>query len=158
MAHAAGARDAEGMPDAAVAISAHLAGTRFEDLPAATVAATKASILDTIGCAVAGTSGSDIPAIRSLVESWGGRACSTIVGGGGLKVPAYNAVLANAALVHQDDYDDTFDPSPCHPSSASLMAALAVGQEIGGVTGKDVITAVALANDLICRIASAIDG
>lgn len=145
-------------PDAAIAISRHLAATTYDDLPPAIVAATKASILDTIGCAVAGTAGPDIPAIRSLVTAWSGSPTSTLVGGGGLKVPAYNAVLANAALVHQDDFDDTFDPSPCHPSSASLMAALAVGQEAGGVSGKDIITAVALANDLICRIAIAIEG
>ncbi|MGD0109805.1 MAG: MmgE/PrpD family protein, partial [Rhodopila sp.] len=96
-------------PDAAIAISAYLARTRYEDLPEDSIAATKASILDTIGCAIAGTSGTDIPAIRGLVEAWGGRPSSTIVGGGGLKVPGYNAVLANAALVHQDDYDDTYD-------------------------------------------------
>jgi 2-methylcitrate dehydratase PrpD len=153
-------------PDAAIAISEHLARTGYEDLPKDIIAATKASILDTIGCAIAGTSGTDIPAIRGLVEAWGGTPSSTIVGGRGLKVPAYNAVLVNAALVHQDDYDDTYDPSPCHPSSSSLMPALAIGQETGSAigqeagsaTGKDIITAVALANDLICRLASAIDG
>lgn len=145
-------------PDAAILISTHLAETNFDDLPASAVAAAKASILDTIGCAIAGTSGADIAAIQGLVESWGGTRSSTIVGGAGLKVPAYNAVLVNAALIHQDDFDDTYDPSPCHPSSASLMTTLAVGQEIGGITGKQVITAVALANDLISRIALAING
>jgi 2-methylcitrate dehydratase PrpD len=145
-------------PDAAIAISRHLAATRFEDLPSATVAATKASILDTIGCAIAGGSGPDVAAIRALVGAWGGAAASTVVGGGGLKVPAYGAVLANAALVHQDDFDDTYDPSPCHPSSSTLMTALAVAEEAGGATGKDIITAVALGNDLMCRIAQAIGG
>jgi 2-methylcitrate dehydratase PrpD len=144
--------------DAAILISRHLAETGFDDLPASAVAAAKASILDTIGCAIAGTAGSDIAAIHALVESWGGARSSTVVGGAGLKVPAYNAVLVNAALIHQDDFDDTFDPSPCHPSSATLMTTLAVGQEIGGISGKQVITAVALANDLISRIALAING
>ena len=145
-------------PDSSKRIAQHLAATDFADLPATAVAAAKASILDTIGCAVAGTSGPDIAAIRSLVQGWGGQASSTLIGTGGVKVPAYNAVLVNAAMVHQDDFDDTFDPSPCHPSSASLMPALAVAQEVGGVSGKDIITAVALANDLICRIAAAIPG
>jgi 2-methylcitrate dehydratase PrpD len=144
--------------DASIAISRHLAETRYEDLPAPVVAAVKASILDSIGCAIAGTSGPDIAAIHALVRTWGGHAASTVVGGGGLRVPAYNAVLANAALVHQDDFDDTYDPSPCHPSSASLMPALALGQERGGATGRDIITAVALANDLIVRMANAITG
>ena len=144
--------------DSSIQISAHLAKTTFADLPPATVAAAKASILDTIGCAIAGTSGPDMAAIGAVVEGWHGTASATVIGTGGLKVPAYHAVLVNAATVHQDDYDDTFDPSPCHPSSASLMTALAVGQEVGGVSGKDIITAVALANDLICRIAIALTG
>jgi 2-methylcitrate dehydratase PrpD len=148
----------QGVPDSALAIGRHLAATRFEDLPAATVAATKASILDTIGCAIAGGSGPDIAAIRAVVGAWGGAPACTVVGGGGLKVPAYGAVLANAALVHQDDYDDTYDPSPCHPTSSTLMAALAVAEERGGATGRDVIAAVALGNDLMCRIAQAIGG
>jgi len=107
-------------PDAAILISRHLAETNFGDLPASAVAAAKASILDTLGCAIAGTAGPDIAAILGLVKSWGGAPSSTVVGGAGLKVPAYNAVLLNAALIHQDDFDDTFDPSPCHPSSATL--------------------------------------
>jgi 2-methylcitrate dehydratase PrpD len=145
-------------PESAVAIGEHLARTGYDSLPASAVAAAKASILDTIACSIAGTAGPDTEAIRALVASWGGTASATIVGGGGLKVPAYNAVLANAALAHQDDFDDTFDPSPCHPTAATLMAALAVGQETGHATGKDVIAAVALANDLMCRIALAITG
>jgi 2-methylcitrate dehydratase PrpD len=81
-----------------------------------------------------------------------------VVGGGGLRVPAGNAALANAALVHQDDFDDTYDPSPCHPTAASLMPALAVGQARGGASGREIIVAVALANDLIVRMAGAISG
>jgi 2-methylcitrate dehydratase PrpD len=145
-------------PDSALSISRHLAATRFEDLPAATVAATKASILDTIGCAVAGGSGPDVAAIRALVGTWGGAPACTVVGGGGLKVPAYGAVLANTSLVHQDDYDDTYDQSPCHPSSSTLMPALAVAEERGVANGRDIITAVAVGNDLMCRIAQAISG
>jgi len=38
------------------------------------------------------------------------------------------------------------------------VTTLALGQEIGGINGKQVIAAVALANDLISRIALAING
>jgi aconitate decarboxylase len=69
----------QGVPDSALAIGRHLAATRFEDLPAATVAATKASILDTIGCAIAGGSGPDIAAIRAVVGAWGGAPACTVV-------------------------------------------------------------------------------
>jgi 2-methylcitrate dehydratase PrpD len=145
-------------PDAAIIIGKHLARTGFADLPVSVVKAVKESILDTIGCAIAGTSGPDIAALRDLVTTWAGQQAATIIGGQGLKVPAYAATLANAALVHQDDFDDTYDSSPCHPTSATLMAALALAEERGDIGGQDLITAVALGNDLMCRIAQAITG
>ena len=144
-------------PDASIAIAAHLARTRFEDLPASVVEAAKASILDTIGCVFAGTACEDVIAIRSLTHKWGGRASSTVIGGGE-KVPAASAVLANGAAVHQFDFDDTHDAAVMHPTSASLMPALAIAEDIGGVSGKAVITAVALANDVSSRIGLATRG
>jgi 2-methylcitrate dehydratase PrpD len=145
-------------PDAADLIAAHLARTSFADLPAATVAATKASILDTLACMLAGSASDDVAAITGLVGEWGGRASSTVVLGGGLKVPPIQAVLANGAMVHQFDYDDTHDVAICHPTSASLPPALALAESVGGVSGRALIEAVALGNDLVCRVALAIRG
>src|SRR5688572_11058198 len=144
-------------PDASIAIAAHLAKTRFEDLPATVVEAAKASILDTIACVFAGTACEDVIAIRKLTHKWGGRPSSTVIGGGE-KVPAASAVLANGAAIHQFDFDDTHDAAVMHPTSASLTVALAAAEDIGGVPGKAVITAVALANDLSSRIGLATRG
>ncbi|MCC7485729.1 MAG: MmgE/PrpD family protein [Burkholderiales bacterium] len=157
---AAAAGDAEGArePDSSVAIAEHLARTRFEDLPASVVEAVKASVLDTLGCVLAGTACEDVVAIRKLVAKWGGQPASTVIGSGGVRVPAASAVLANGAAIHQFDYDDTHDRAVMHPSSASLMPALAVAEETGGVSGKAVITAVALSNDLSSRIGLATRG
>ena len=81
-------------PDASFAIAEHLACTRFEDLPASVVESAKASILDTLGCVLAGTACEDVVAIRGLAAKWGGSASSTVIGGQGLKVPPASAVLA----------------------------------------------------------------
>ncbi len=145
-------------PDASVAIAEHLARTRFEDLPRSVVDAVKASILDTLGCVLAGAACEDVVAIRKVVAKWGGQATSTVIGSGGAKVPAASAVLANGAAIHQFDFDDTHDRAVMHPSSASLMPALAVAEEIGGVSGKTIITAVALSNDLSSRVGLATRG
>lgn len=154
---AAGEAGTQREPDASVTIAAHLARTRFEDLPSGVVDAAKSSILDTIGCVYAGTACEDVISIRRLTHKWGGRASSTVIGGGE-KVPAASAVLANGAAIHQFDFDDTHDAGVMHPTSASLMPALAVAEDIGGVSGKDVITALAVANDLSSRIGLATRG
>ena len=127
-------------PDSVEAIAAHLARVRFEDLSATTVAAAKAGILDAIGCALAGTDSVDIAAIVSLVKDQGGTPSSTVWRGGGLKVPPAAAVLANAATIHQFDFDDTHDICRCAaPTSYKRCppAALAIAEQIGGVTAQD---------------------
>jgi 2-methylcitrate dehydratase PrpD len=53
--------------DLAVEFAEHACRTTYADLPAATVEATKAFILDTVGAAIAGSSaaGVDVPTDRS---------------------------------------------------------------------------------------------
>ena len=143
--------------DAADIIAAHLARVSYDDLPPPVIAATKAAILDTLGCLLAGTGTGEANAVAALVAERAGRASSTIFGRA-LKVPAESAVLANAAAIHQYDFDDTHDIAVCHPTSASLIPALALAEQFGGVTGKDLIAAVALANDVTSRVALAING
>jgi 2-methylcitrate dehydratase PrpD len=145
------------MPDTAAAISAHAAEVRFEDLPDVVVEKTMMSILDTLGVMVAGSTTDTMEAVKKVVFRWGGREESTVVGQP-QKVPAYGAVLANAAMAHQFDFDDTHDKAVCHPTSASLSAALAAAEAVGEVSGCELITAVAVGNDLVCRLGLAIEG
>jgi 2-methylcitrate dehydratase PrpD len=53
------------MTDPAAALAAHVATTRFQDLPSATVAATKRDLQDTLGCALGG---SGAPGIAELLR------------------------------------------------------------------------------------------
>ena len=143
--------------DASVDFALHLARTRFEDLPASVVDAAKASILDTLGCVFAGTATDDVATVRTLTRRWGGRASSTVIGTGE-KLPAASAVFANGSAIHQFDFDDTHDVAVMHPTSASLIPALAVAEDLGGASGAKLITAVALANDLTSRLGLATRG
>ncbi len=142
--------------DASEIFAGHLARVGYADLPAAVIRAAKASILDTLACIYAGTSGADVVEITKAVKQWGGQPSCTVISSGGLKVPPMSAVLANGSAIHQDDFDDCHDNAPSHPTSASLVPALAAAEERGGISGQDLIVAVALANDLTCRLAKAI--
>ncbi len=147
-----------GRPDAAETIAAYLARMRYSDLSAGSVAATKACILDGIGCILAGTSGADVRAVADMVSEWGGLPQCTLIGGSGLKVPPVAAVLANGAAVHQYDFDDVHDEVTCHPTASALVPALAAGEQAGGATGQSLILAVALGSDLTSRVSRAISG
>lgn len=148
---------AEG-PDAAELFARHLARVSFSELAVDVVAATKASILDTLACIYAGTACRDVATIDALMRHWGGEPSCTVIGSGGAKLPPMSAVFVNGAAVHQYDFDDTHDHAVCHPTSATLVPALAAAEAKGGVCGRELITAVALGNDIVGRVGLATAG
>ena len=144
--------------DATEPIAAHLARVSYVDLPATVVSAVKISILDTLGCIIAGTSSADVATIASMVVGWGGAPICTMIGSGGVKLPPISAAFVNGAAIHQHDFDDVHDAVTCHPTASTLVPALAAAEEQNGTTGRDLILAVALGSDLTCRVSRAIVG
>jgi 2-methylcitrate dehydratase PrpD len=64
--------------------------------------------------------------------------------------------LLNASMGHALDFDDTLDTGgSIHPGVSVLGSVLAVSDSLEGVTGRDVLLAVALGLDISCRIALA---
>lgn len=138
--------------DLAYTFARNVVRVGYKDLPPKVVEATKRSVLDTLSVLVAASG--TVPGIAEMVElakEAGGREESTIVGFGG-RVPAWMAAFVNAAMGHSLDYDDLHHGAMLHPSSPTVTAGFAIAERLGGVTGSDFITAVALGNDLACRL------
>lgn len=136
-------------------LSHHLADfaarTRFSHLPGPAVEAAKKSILDTLGVML-GASGME-PAVRPIIElvtDAGGKEESRILGFGG-RVPAATAALANGTLAHGLDFDSQ-TPWGAHPDSSLVPALLALAERKGDVTGQELITAVAIGQELFIRL------
>lgn len=128
----------------------------YDHLSIDAIEGAKKTILDTIGVILA-ASGME-PASRLAVEvarECGGRPESTILAGGG-KVPAIMAAFANGAMAHSLDYDDQ-TPWGQHASSSLLPAVFAAAELVGGVSGKEMITAVAIGQDLFNRLRRYVD-
>jgi 2-methylcitrate dehydratase PrpD len=129
----------------------HVAKTRFEDLSQEAIEAAKKSILDIIGVTLAG-SGME-PAVRGVADvvlDAGGRRESSVLGFGG-KVPAQSAAFANGVMAHCLDFDDQ-TPWGAHPDSSVVPAVLALAERKGKISGRDLITSVALGQDLFVRL------
>ena len=127
------------------------ASTRYEALPRAAIDAAKKSVLDTIGVILA-ASGVE-PAVRGvidLVRESGGRPESSILGFGG-HASAVMAGLANGAMAHCLDFDDRTAQGH-HPGSSLVPAVLAVAERKGGVSGRQMIAAVAAGQDMFIRL------
>jgi len=132
------------------------ASTTYDRLSEPARDAAKKSILDACGVILA-ASGME-PAVRELVnfvKESGGREESSILAFGG-KVPAVMAAFANGAMAHCLDYDDQ-TPWGQHSGSSLLPAVFAVAESRGRVSGKEMIAAVAVGQDLFNRLRLHVD-
>ncbi|MFO1351294.1 MAG: MmgE/PrpD family protein [Gammaproteobacteria bacterium] len=123
---------------------------RFEDLPAAVVENSKFRILDVIGLALAGLGtpfGASIKNAALALNPPG--PCHLF--GVGQRLGVAPAAFANGALAQALEFDDTHNESIVHMSSPAVAAALALA-EYRPVSGRDLLTAVALGNEISCRI------
>src|SRR5688572_14616004 len=122
----------------------------FADIPADVVASTKLRILDVIGLSLAGSATSFGRSTRAaaLAQATGGP--SRLVGTGE-RTGVAAAAFANAACAQALEFDDTHNESIVHMSSPSVAAALALS-ETRPVKGRDAIVAVAIGNEISCRV------
>ncbi|WP_157890624.1 MmgE/PrpD family protein [Mycolicibacterium goodii] len=129
--------------------------TELASLDHDVVAAIKTNILDTLACALAGSSAEAIADVSALVREWAGtpQADMWVFGG---KYPAHHAAWVNAAMAHARDYDDTHDAAILHAGVSTVPAAIAAGQLAEKCTGADLIAAVAAGLEITCRLGVAV--
>lgn len=127
------------------------AGLRYEDLTPEAREAAKKSILDTLGVILA-ASGMEPAArvVRDIVLETGGSGQCTLLGFPG-KGPALMAAFQNGGLAHCLDYDDQ-TPWGQHAASSVVPAVLALAERQGGISGRDLIAAVAVGQDIFARL------
>ena len=145
------------MKDPAWALAEHVCRCSLADLPAATRSATSDDILDTFGCLLGGSGEPGIAELFGIVGGWGGAEQSQVM----LRqrrLPAPHAALMNASMAHALDFDDTLDHGgSIHPGASVLGASLAVSDLLGGVSGQDLLLAIALGLDVVVPHSSCLD-
>lgn len=127
-------------------------GLRYEDIPPDVVHIAREQIVATIGSCY---TGSMMPAAGSVraglaIMGEGGRA--TLFGARG-RMPAPAAALYNSAVAQVLDFDDWVIIS--HSGAAVVPTAFAAG-EVAGASGRDLIAAVVLGNEINGRTSRAI--
>jgi 2-methylcitrate dehydratase PrpD len=129
--------------------------TRFESFDRTTLERMKLRILDTVGCAVAGVNAPGCRMLLDLVTGWGGSQQSTVIGYG-IKAPSHNAAMLNSLMSRSFDFEPVEaegdeKSSPAHISGTTIPTALAVAEQ-QSATGKELMTALAVGDDLACRL------
>jgi 2-methylcitrate dehydratase PrpD len=123
---------------------------KLKDVPEEVVSKAKLCILDTLGIMMATYDLENVKRAVSVVKYLDGPPESTVIGHG-LKVAAPNAVLANAAMAHSVDYDDTHLGSIAHQSCVVVPTALAMGEKVDA-SGKEVLESIIAAYEVTARI------
>ncbi|HET7414808.1 MAG TPA: MmgE/PrpD family protein [Arthrobacter sp.] len=110
----------------------------------------KIRVLDTLGVAIGALDAEPLVAIRKLTDSLGGNGVSTMIGGG--KTAPDRAAFYNTALSRYLDYMDSYLAAgeTNHPSD-NIGAVLAAA-ESADASGKDFLTAVAVAYQIHTRL------
>ena len=135
-------------------IARSIAATDYDSIPPEVRSKTKLSILDTLGVMVPPSSLDETcERLTEIVSEESGPGRSTLIGLG-KKGSALMAAYLNGSFAHVLDYDDTIDDLGHHPSAQTVPAALAVAERLGSVSGKELITAVAVGSDLGARLSS----
>ena len=131
-------------------LAAFVVQTTYENLSNAARQELKIRVLDALGCAIGALDGPPIKMLQAQLEDFGGNPLVTLIGGG--KSAPDRAALYNSALVRYLDYNDSYlaKGETCHPSD-NLGAVLAASEYARG-SGKDFLTALAVAYQVQCRL------
>ena len=136
----------------------NLLETRFEDFPQDVVELAKYAVIDAVGCVVGGANDTGCPMILDLIREWGGKEESTVLVHG-VRAPSHNVALANAVMARSFDYGmvDMFvegEVRPSHIGETLVPTAVAVAEQ-EAMSGKELLTALILAEDLVTRVMAA---
>ena len=138
---------------ASLRLATHVAQSRFEDLPPATLHAFKRALLDHVTCAVAGSAMPVSRALLSYYQETDASRVATVVGTEA-RLSAPNAALVNGANTHGLDFDDGTTHGSAHPSGAIFPAVLAAAEQ-HKASPREVVTAVVMGYDVMVRVAAA---
>ncbi len=137
-------------------LSQWVAGVKFDDLPQDVVENTCLRVLDVFGLVLAGLGTPFGRSVREAVLALNPAGPSRIFGtGDATTVPG--AAFANGALSQALEFDDTHNESIVHMSSPAVAAAFALAGS-AKITGADLIVAIAIGNEISCRVGSVAPG
>lgn len=143
-------KDSSFRPSPTWQLSEFVSRLRFQAVPTEALSHVKLCILDTLGCALYG---STLPWGKKIIQFV--KSCGTgreaLIWGDGSEVPSSNAPLANGTLVHSFELDDIHRDAVLHPGAVTLPAADALTRQ-SGADGRHFLTAVVAGYEVGCRV------
>lgn len=131
-------------------MASFICNCKFEDLSGLAREQIKIRILDSLGVAIGANGSGPIRSLRAHVDDFGRSDQCTLIGEG--RTSPDFAAFYNSALVRYLDFNDSYLAvgETCHPSD-NIAAIMAAG-EYAGISGKQLMLAIAVAYQVQCRL------
>jgi 2-methylcitrate dehydratase PrpD len=134
------------------AVADFAAGLRYEHIPPRVHDRTKAQFLSVLAAIHAGRHSEGAVSALEVARTWGsGDGATALLTGE--RLPHHNAIFANACASVSFDFDDYLFAG--HTGHSAVCASLAYA-ELNGASGRDVLTAAAVANEVGGRLGAAL--
>ncbi len=133
-------------------LAEYVASLSYSHIPAEVISHVRLCLLDTLGCALFGSTLPWGKIISEFAKELGvGK--GALLWGDGTEVPSTSAPLANGTMVHGFEMDDLHRVGVIHPGAEAAPAADALVRRAGAVDGKHFLTAVVAGYEIGCRVA-----
>ena len=126
--------------------AAHALETTFSDLPAAAVERAKVYVLDSFGVGISGSSVDGGEGLLRVASGWGDPAVP--VWGRAARLSAPAAAFLNAWQSHNQEFDCLHEGAVVHAMATVLPVTLAAAELRRGVSGAELIAAIAIGTDI----------
>lgn len=142
------------LPNATRDLARFAAGLRYDDIPSAVIEHAKLCILDGLGVALFGA---QLPWTRHVLDLAlsEGATPSASFWGTPHRGSVAQAALVNGTAGHAFEMDDIHKDSIVHPNSLACPVAFALAEAAGGMTGRDLLTAIVAGYEIGTRAGNA---
>ncbi len=134
------------------ALAEFVSSLSYGDIPKEVISHTKLCLLDSLGCALFGSTLPWGKIVTDFAKELGAGK-GALLWGDGAEVPSTSAPLANGTLIHSFEMDDLHRVGVIHPGAEAIPAADALVRHGGATNGKRLLTAIAVGYEVGCRVA-----
>ena len=133
-------------------LAEYISGLSFKNIPEEVVSHIKLCLIDSLGCALFGSTLPWGKIITTFTKEMG-KGKGALIWGDGAEVPSTSAPLANGTLIHSFEMDDLHRVGVIHPGAEAIPAADALVRGAGDVDGRRFLTALVAGYEVGCRVA-----
>jgi aconitate decarboxylase len=134
------------------ALAEFVSSLSYGDIPGEVISHVKLALLDSLGCAVFGSTLPWGKIVTGFAKELGAGK-GALLWGDGAEVPSTSAPLANGTLIHSFEMDDLHRVGVIHPGAEAIPAADALTRFGDTTNGKRLLTAVVSGYVVGCRVA-----